>query len=114
MAVANLNPRVIHTKKVGWIYIVNHYALLHAKYESYWPHGFRRYLKFFPIIRKLMTDPQGMTKLDPRGTVGMSYGGDHKTLLYIKYINYGPHGKDFISMRAIDHLWELPVCIKGA
>ena len=24
------------------------------------------FLKFFPIIRKLMTDPHGMAKLDPR------------------------------------------------
>ena len=80
MAVANLNPRVIDTKKVGLIYIVNHYALLHAKYESYWPHGFR-FLKFFPIIRKLMTDPQGMTKLDPRGTVGVANTTKKYTIL---------------------------------
>ena len=40
-----------------------------------------------------MTDPHDMGKLDPRGTVGMIYAGDHKTLLYTKYINYGPHRK---------------------
>ena len=57
-----------------------------------------------------MTDPQGMAKLDPKGTVGTIYSGNHKTLLYTKYINYGPHRKDFYSffshyksMRAIDH-----------
>ena len=50
-----------------------------------------------------MTDPQGMAKVDPKGTVGMIYAGDHKTLLYTKYINNGPHRKIFISMRAIDH-----------
>ena len=33
------------------------------------------------IIRKLMTDPHGMAKLDPRGMVGTIYAGDHKTLL---------------------------------
>ena len=42
-----------------------------------------------------MTDPHGMAKLDPMGTVGTIYAGDHKTLLYTKYINYGPHSKKF-------------------
>ena len=37
VAVANLNPRVIDLKRVCWIYVVNHYALLHTKY------GFRRF-----------------------------------------------------------------------
>ena len=32
-----------------------------------------------------MTDPHGMAKLDPMGTVGTFYPGDHKTLLYTKY-----------------------------
>ena len=49
---------------------------------------------FFPIIRKLMTDPHGMAKLDPKGTDGTIYAGN-KTLLYTKCINYGPHRKDF-------------------
>ena len=51
------------------------------------------FLKIFPIItlRKLMTDPQSMAKLDPwKDTVAR-----FKTLLYTKYINYGPHRKDF-------------------
>ena len=39
---------------------------------------------FFPIIRKLITDPHGMAKLDPKGTVGTIYAGNHKTLLYTK------------------------------
>ena len=53
------------------------------------------FLMFFPIIRKLMTDPHcySMVKLDPKGTVGRIYAGDHKTLLYTKCINYGPHYK---------------------
>ena len=77
---------------------MNHYVLQHTKYKSYWLHFFRRiFKKFFPIIRKLITDPQGMTKLDPKGTVGTIYAGDHKTLLETKYINYGPHRKDFYS-----------------
>ena len=69
---------------------MNHYVLLHTKYKSYWLHGFRRFFKkLFPIIRKLMTDTQSMAKLDPKGTVGTIYAGDHNTLLRTKYINYG-------------------------
>ena len=56
------------------------------------------FLTFFPIIRKLMTDSHCMAKLDPKGTVGTIYAGDHKTLLYTKYINYGPHRKDFFKV----------------
>ena len=44
-----------------------------------------------------MTDPHAMGKLDPGGTVGMIYAGDHKTLLNTKYINYGPHRKKITS-----------------
>ena len=53
-----------------------------------------------------MTDPHGMAKLNPKSMVGTIYAGDHKTLLYTKCINYGPHRKDFykfLSMRAVDH-----------
>ena len=39
------------------------------------------FLMFFPIIRKLVTDPQGMFELNPNDTVGRIYAGDHKTLL---------------------------------
>ena len=31
----------------------------------------------FPIIKKLMTDPHGMAKLDPKGMVDTIYAGDH-------------------------------------
>ena len=61
---------------------------------------------FFPIIMKLMKEPQGKAKLDHKGMVGMIYARDHKTLLYTKCINYGPHRNDFLkflSMRAVDH-----------
>ena len=64
------------------------------------------FLMFYPIISRLMTDPHGMAKLDPKGTVGTISAGDHKTLLYTKCINYGSHRKDFLkffSMRAVDH-----------
>ena len=75
---------------------MNHYDLLHTKYKSNCLHGFRRFFKkFSPNKRKLMTDPQGMVKLDPKGKFGTIYAGNHKTLLETKYINYGPHRKDF-------------------
>ena len=53
------------------------------------------FLKFFPIKRKLLTGPQSKAKLDPKGTVVTIYARDHMTLLYTKYINYGPHRKYF-------------------
>ena len=56
-------------------------SLLHTKYKSNWFHGFQ---KIFPIIRKLMTDLQGMAQLDPKGTVGTIYAEGDKTLLYTK------------------------------
>ena len=50
-----------------------------------------------------------MAKLDHKGTVGTIYAGDHKTLPYTKYINYGHHREDFLkcflyykAMRAVD------------
>ena len=84
----HFEPQGYRLQRVGWIYIVNHYALLNTKYKSYWLHGFKRFFlkKFFSIIRKLKTDPQCMTKLDPMGTVGTIYAGDHKTSIYTKYI----------------------------
>ena len=97
-------PQGNRLQRFGWIYVVNPYALLHTIKAI----GFmvsEDFLMFFPILRKLMTDPHGMAKLDPKGTVGTINAGDHKTLLYTKCINYGPHRKDFLkflSMRAVD------------
>ena len=82
---ANLNPRVYRLQRVGWIYVVNRYALLHTKNKNYWLHGFQRFLKFFPIIRQIIRDPQGMAKLDPKGTVGTIYAGNHKIVLYTNF-----------------------------
>ena len=70
-------PQGYRLQRVGWIYVVNHYALLHTKYKSYWLHGFKRFFNVFPIIKKLMTDPHGMAKLDPKGIVDTIYAGDH-------------------------------------
>ena len=46
-------------------------------------------------------EPRGVANLDPRGTVGRIYVGDHLTLLYTKYLSSGPHGfreEDFLSV----------------
>ena len=45
--VASLDPRGL----TGRIYVVDHYTLLHTKYISSGPHGFREddYFKFFPL-----------------------------------------------------------------
>ena len=57
---ANFGPRVM----VGRIYVVGHLTLLHTKYESSGPSGFREedfFFKFLPIISlwELLTPPQG-------------------------------------------------------
>ena len=86
-------PQGYRLQRVSWIYVVNHYALLHTKYKSYWLHGFRRFFNVFPHYKESNDRPSWqLAKLDPKGTF---YAGDHKTLLYTKYINYGPHRKDF-------------------
>ena len=76
---------------------MNHYALLHLNIKAIGLMVSEDFFKVFPpIIKKLMTDSQGMAKLDPKGMVGTIYAGDHKTSLYTKYIiNYGPHKKGF-------------------
>ena len=65
---------------VGRIYVGDHWPLLHTKYMSYGPHGFREEdsFKVFPIISlwELMT-PQSMANLDPRGFIDRIYVGDH-------------------------------------
>ena len=52
------------------------------------------FFKFSPFIRKLMTDVQGIAKLEPKTMIGTIYAGNHKTLLDTKYIHDGPHRKD--------------------
>ena len=49
--------------------------------------------KSFPHYKSMeANDPQGMANLDTRGIAGKIYVGDHKTLLYTKYICCDPHG----------------------
>ena len=37
-------------------------------------------------------DSEGLVNLEARGMVGMTYIGDHQTLLYTKYISCWPYG----------------------
>ena len=48
---------------VGMIYKENHYKLLHTKYESYWPCGFRE--EFFFYV--LPMTPPGWGQYGPQG-----------------------------------------------
>ena len=72
---------------VGRIY-KDHYTLLHTKYESSGPYGFREedFLKFFP------RRPRGGARMDPRGKVGRIYKEEHYVLLQTKYESSGPCG----------------------
>ena len=73
---------------VGRIYKDDHYTLLHTKYESSGPCGFREEDLFlcFPIVSlwELMT-PGGGAIFYPRDMVGRIYYEDHFSLLRTKY-----------------------------
>ena len=60
---------------VGRIYKEDHYTLLHTKYESSAPCGFREenVFMFFPL------HPRSGACMDPRGTVGRIYKEDLHT-----------------------------------
>ena len=59
--------------------------------------------------------PPDVAYLDPRGTVGRIYKGDHKTLLHTKYISIGLHGfivEDFFLCFPIVSQRELSVAME--
>ena len=58
---------------VGRIYKEDHYTLLHTKYESSWPCGFREedFLSFFHCKSMGANIPQGGAFFDPRAMVDM-------------------------------------------
>ena len=74
--------------------------MLHTKYISCGPHGFRKdFLKFSHYKSIGANKPRGVAHLDPRGLISSIYVEDHKTLLYTKYMSYEPHGfieEDFL------------------
>ena len=61
---ANLDPRGL----IGRIYVGDHSTLLHTKYISFGPHGFREdFLIFFFHYKSIgANDSRGMANLDPR------------------------------------------------
>ena len=88
--VAILGPRGL----IGRIFVGDHQTLLHTKYISCEPKGFREedFLSFSHYKSMGANDPRGVASLDHRGLIGRIYVGDHKTLLQSKYISCGPHG----------------------
>ena len=67
--------------------------MLHIKYISCGPHGFREedFLNFSHYKSVGDNDPRDVASLDPKGLIGRIYVGDHQTLLHTKYISCGPH-----------------------
>ena len=71
-SVANLDPRGM----VGRIYVGDHLTLLHTKYLSSEPYGFREDFWSFSHWKSMgANQPQGLANLDPRGMVGRIYVG---------------------------------------
>ena len=69
------------------------FKLLHTKYLSSGPYGFREdFLSFSHFKSTGANEPRGVTNLDPRGMVGRIYVGDHLKLLHTKYLSSGPYG----------------------
>ena len=73
--VASLDPRGL----IGRIYLGGHKTLLHAKYISCGPYGFRQedFLSFSHYKSMGANDPQDVASLGPRGLTGRIYVGDH-------------------------------------
>ena len=81
---------------VGRIYVGDHLTLLHTKYPSSGPYGFREedFLSISHYKTMGANEPQGMANLDPRGMVGRIYVDNHLSLLHTKYLSSGPYGFD--------------------
>ena len=91
--VACMDPR----GTVGRIYKEEYYTLLHTKYESAEPCGFREedFYNVFPIasLWELLT-PRGGAIFDHRGMIRRIYVKLHITMLHTKYRSF-----DFCSFR---------------
>ena len=73
LGVAKFDPRGMS----GTIYVEDHKPLLHTKYQSCWPCGFRQE-DFFPHSKSMETiDPRGVARFDPGGMNGTIYVEDH-------------------------------------
>ena len=88
-------PEAYRLQRVGWIYVVNHCALLQLNIKATGFMVSEDFLKVFPYYKEANDRPSGHGQVESQGHVGMIYAGDQKTLIYTKYINYWPHRKDF-------------------
>ena len=72
---ASLGPRGL----TGRIYVGDHKILLHTKYISCGPHGFREedFLSFSHYKCVGANDPRAGASLNPRDMTGRIYVGDH-------------------------------------
>ena len=71
---AKFDPRGMN----GTIYVEDHYPLLHTKYQSCGPSGFREDFLIFSHSKSMETiNPRGVAKFDPRGMNGTIYVEDH-------------------------------------
>ena len=73
--VAKFDPRGMN----GIIYVEDHKPLLHTKYQSCGPSGFREEDFFsFSNCKSMETiHPRGVAKFNPRGMAGTIYVEDH-------------------------------------
>ena len=89
---------------VGRIYKEDHYTLLHTKYESSVPCGFKEedFFYVFPIVslwNLILNDPRG----GPRGMVGRICKEDHYTLLHTNMKALGLVVSETISFLCFSH-----------
>ena len=96
-----VNPGVwpVWTLGYGWQDLSrDHLTLLHTKYLSSGPYGFRKedffffFLRFFNYKSMGANEPWGVVSFDPREMVGRIYVGDHLTLLHTTNLSSGPYG----------------------
>ena len=72
---ASLGPRGL----IGRSYVGDHETLLHTKYISSGPHGFREedFLSFSHYKSMGVHDPLGHGQFGPQGLIGRIFVGDH-------------------------------------
>ena len=101
--------------RVGRIYIEDYYTLLHTKYESSGPCGYREedfFLCFSHCMSMGANDPWGGAIFDSRGMVGRIYKEDHYTLLQ-SFVSCGFGEEDFLCF-SHDAPGARPVWTPGA
>ena len=102
---ANLDPSVTIGRNNKGAYTLLH-TLLHTKYKSSGPHGFREEDLFYI---SLLYDPRGVANLNPRGMISRIYVEYHLILLHTKYTSFRPCGfeKKIFKCFPIISLWQI-------